>query len=448
MTNRYERSSKTGRAALSFPFADTAAIQAHVPTASVFGRIPASKARVARLAKSLGVRFPPDYRGFLTSFGALVVTMELDKHWNAVAEAADAPAWAKKLLSLTMLGSSLDEDVEEAAAKFRALTNSDNVPVLQFGISMTERSDNPDCLCLSPEGSLLEWTKSTGSWRTLDESFGQAFERLVREQGEHARGLGARTARVENREAFLADLELSGNDETIEEEWDGFRLTHMSVTEAVAIYAGIEARDESGALDWRQTASPVLGSFVDAWAYGLRRAERQVLKRYIPLLAGSRSDAQTEDARACAVDEWHQDVLFRRWFELVRAEPTDAELQRISHEIFQLNLSEVLPAGFLPYLSKIAWEEYGAAAGFTATNETAQQVAVEAAVLLAIQELRPWIADLRTRLSEDDAARILMPSDLGLSVDDLRMHLQPIFASTIHELQESAHALLAQHLER
>lgn len=170
---------------MNFPSTDEIAALVGAGTAVIPTAGLPDEGRIAALERALSVRFPDDYRAFLASSGSLLIQVH-EEIWRRPEIGDVGPHWMQTRFELSVFGFCSEVDwmrVEVEAATFRAECDSDLVPVLRF-------ANTSDCICLAPDGTLVAW--SGYDVEPLEESFRDAFERLLAEQRKYKEELRAR----------------------------------------------------------------------------------------------------------------------------------------------------------------------------------------------------------------------------------------------------------------
>lgn len=116
----------------------------------------------------------------------------------------------------------------------------------------------------------------------------------------------------------------------------------LCVMEAVAYFAGEPHSDRP------QCACPVIAAFLMPWNDALPDDDRQQLKRYIPMVVGTRGDAALESRRAWMATDWLVREYTPAWLDLAGLTEQSA-LLRSFHELTSADTA----TNIMPSLSAI-----------------------------------------------------------------------------------------------
>ena len=112
----------------------------------------------------------------------------------------------------------------------------------------------------------------------------------------------------------------------------------MCVMEAVSFVAG-EPWSDSPAC-----ACPVVATFLRSWNDALPDDDRQQLKRYIPLLVGSKSTLEIERRRSAMAMDWLVRVQTTAWLRLAKLDTEADALASLPEIVDAATLNAALPA--------------------------------------------------------------------------------------------------------
>lgn len=202
----------------------------------------------------------------------------------------------------------------------------------------------------------------------------------------------------------------------------------MCVMEAVAMMSGEKFSDSPAC------ASPVISAFLRNWNDNLPDAERQQLKKYIPLMIGTHGTSALEEKRAWMATDWLSRVQAPAWLDLVGL-TSQANILRSMGEVTPKTALSIRPAlKSVRVDAAAAWEAAWEAA-WAATLDVVRGAA-RAATGAAAGDAA-WAAAGAAGL---DATRAIVR-------DAARAAAKKKLAPTVTELQIRAHELVMRMIE-